>query len=82
MYVHAYQSYVWNAIASERLARFGHTPVAGDLVFDIPAKWKAGEAPRKESSNGDGGDPEGTPSLVTTLVLSTEVICLTRSYGH
>jgi hypothetical protein len=34
MYVHAYQSYVWNAIVSVRLKRYGsEAPVVGDLVY-------------------------------------------------
>ena len=35
MYVHAYQSYVWNAIVSERICAHGSDkPIVGDLVFD------------------------------------------------
>lgn len=33
MYVHAYQSLVWNMVASQRWARFGNAVVEGDLVL-------------------------------------------------
>ncbi|KAJ3292887.1 EF-hand domain-containing member C2, partial [Borealophlyctis nickersoniae] len=37
MYVHAYQSYVWNCAASARMSLYGPQPVVGDLV-DITGK--------------------------------------------
>lgn len=42
MYVHAYQSYVWNAIVSVRLKRYGsEAAVVGDLVYVEEEEGKA-----------------------------------------
>lgn len=44
MYVHAYQSYMWNKAASERVRRHGLSrPVAGDLIVDDSMLQYAGE---------------------------------------
>jgi len=44
MYVHAYQSYMWNKAASERVRRHGLSrPVAGDLIVDESMLQYAGE---------------------------------------
>lgn len=41
MYGHAYQSYVWNTVASERIKRFGMKPMLGDLVLVEPENGAA-----------------------------------------
>ena len=52
MYVHAYQSYVWNAIVSERIKLFGaEKPIPGDVVFIKKASPKA-SAENEEDANG------------------------------
>ena len=33
MYIHAYQSYMWNVLVSRRIAKFGLQPIVGDLVL-------------------------------------------------
>ncbi|KZT62906.1 pseudouridine synthase [Calocera cornea HHB12733] len=56
MYIHAYQSYVWNAMVSERIKRYGSdSPIVGDLVYDVP-----GAAPKAAAPDAaDGAVEEG-----------------------
>ncbi|KAK5652511.1 hypothetical protein OQA88_10416 [Cercophora sp. LCS_1] len=44
MYIHAYQSYVWNHVASHRWAKYGATVVEGDLVVVDTSKVSADSA--------------------------------------
>lgn len=34
MYIHAYQSFIWNQVVSRRMKQFGINVVIGDLVYD------------------------------------------------
>lgn len=44
LYLHAYQSYVWNHVASHRWAKYGSQVIPGDLVLTTP-----------ENAEGSGG---------------------------
>lgn len=52
MYGHAYQSYIWNTVASRRIELFGLNVVAGDLVLDDSTKEAATE-PEEEQFEED-----------------------------
>lgn len=53
MYGHAYQSYIWNTVASERIKRFGMKPMVGDLVLIAPDNEASEETLEKEKIEED-----------------------------
>jgi tRNA pseudouridine13 synthase len=54
MYVHAYQSLVWNMVASERWTRHGKKVVKGDLVLINPKESKNGVTQKQEEIDESG----------------------------
>lgn len=58
MYLHAYQSYIWNQVASWRLTTHGFAPIVGDLVYankgaNADAKTAEGNASGDVDADGD-----------------------------
>uniref|UniRef100_A0A146L3C1 Pseudouridylate synthase 7 n=1 Tax=Lygus hesperus TaxID=30085 RepID=A0A146L3C1_LYGHE len=51
LYLHAYQSYVWNRVISRRVREFGLKPIAGDLV--IVEEVPRGDDGASENGSGD-----------------------------
>ena len=67
MYIHAYQSYVWNAIVSERISMYGcDKAVPGDLVFEEEQAAKTGESDEINDSTvpAESAEGEGNCNLV------------------
>jgi tRNA pseudouridine13 synthase len=46
MYVHAYQSYIWNLVVSERIKLSATSPLVGDLVYVNPMDDEASTTSR------------------------------------
>lgn len=77
LYYHAYQSYLFNIAASERIARHGLTPIIGDLVLETGCTlWESKafeedeEAVDEEAASGGGDvkmdDADDETSTATT----------------
>ena len=50
MYLHAYQSFIWNEAVSKRIELFGLKPCVGDLV-QIEKSWKHRTGNKSDGNN-------------------------------
>ncbi|XP_022296061.2 pseudouridylate synthase 7 homolog [Crassostrea virginica] len=79
LYIHGYQSYIWNCVVSRRLKEFGLKPVVGDLVYKGDLKDLATKDENQPSgANGNTEDSSNssrlTPAVVTEETLSQYTI--------
>lgn len=78
IYVHGYQSYIWNQSVSERIRRFGRQVLIGDLVvqkenadlIENDMELEAGEA--NEEDKAEGEEVKEKPRVVNPVVDVTE----------
>ena len=80
MYVHSYQSYVWNQLVSFRFHEYGLVPVPGDLVFESEdmVRRERGSAWSHWSERKYGKEV----SLYFSLQLQGSVVALTEDNCH
>ncbi|WVW81470.1 hypothetical protein I302_103464 [Kwoniella bestiolae CBS 10118] len=78
MYVHAYQSYIWNIIVSERIKMSSTEPLVGDLVFVDKDALGEGDVPKPDSVPAHAKDRRGKPIRKWATTSSPEVKQLTE----
>jgi tRNA pseudouridine13 synthase len=79
MYLHAYQSLVWNFVASKRWELYGASVVKGDLVFDVsngPSEVEASGEPADDEENihlGEAGADSHGPAWSVRVLTEEDV---------
>lgn len=62
LYIHAYQSLIWNSVVSRRIKKYGLKPIPGDLIYQNPDEDILVADPIYQCSAIDSDSSEGEDS--------------------